>query len=225
MIHKVLNKISLFKNISEDDLKIIDSKLISKIYSKHDVILFEDDTDQDLYLINSGTVKITQINFEGNEVIISKLGEGEFFGEMAIITQEARSANVVALEETEIYKLPSIDFKNALKNHSGISICMLEKIAKRLKESSHRINELSLNYAESRIAISLIKTAQKEGIIKKKHVIIDGLQYKNDLATAACTTTKIVTQTIENFKKQGIIAENDSQLMIFDFDKFIEDFS
>ncbi len=225
MIHQVLNKISLFKNVNEKDLQTINSKLIAKTYSQHDVILFEGDTDQDLYLINSGNVKITQINFEGNEVIISRLGEGEFFGEMAIITQEARSANVIATEETEIFKLPSTDFKNALKNHPGISICMLEKISQRLKDSSQKINELSLQYAESRIAISLINLAHNEGTIKKKHVIIDGLQYKSDLAKTACTTKYIVTQTIENFKKQGVIAENDNQLMIFDFDKFIIDYS
>lgn len=220
-----LKSFSLFSNLNEDILKLIVEKLIPAQYNKYEAILFEGDTDRDLYLIKSGGVKVNQINFEGNEVVISNLGPGDFFGEMAIITAEERSANVVATEDTEIFKLPAKDFERTLSQYPDIAIALLKKTAQRLKESSRRINELSLHYAESRIAISLIKTAQKAGKKNQKRVILEGFPYKHDLAKLACTSTKIVDQTIENFKRQGIIAEKEDRLLIFDFDKLIADFS
>lgn len=222
---QVLRSFALFANLSDEELKQISDKLISKSYKKFDAIIFEGDTDRDLYLIQKGLVKVNQINFEGNEVVISTLGKGEFFGEMAIITEEERSANIVAVEDTEIYKLPAEDFEYAIKHFPEISIALLKKTAQRLKDSSRRINELSLNYAESRIAMSLINTANKEGKKQKQRVILEGINYKDEIAKQACTSLKIVDQTIETFKRQGIIAEKDDKLLIFDFEKFVTDFS
>lgn len=222
---QALKTFSLFANLSEEELSQISGKLVAKNYKKFDVILFEGDDDKDLYLIHKGAVKVNQINFEGNEVVISKLGLGEFFGEMAIITEEERSANIVAIEDTEIYILPGDDFKEAIKHYPEITIALLEKTARRLKESSRRINELSLHYAESRIAISLINTANNNGEKQKQRVMVEGSTYKKDLAKQACTSVKIVEQTLDNFKRQGIIAEKEDKLLIFDFEKFVQDFS
>jgi len=145
---QLLKSFALFNKLSDAELQSISDKLIVLNYKKFDAIIFEGDTDKDLYLIHQGMVKVNQINFEGNEVVISTLGKGEFFGEMAIITEDERSANIIAVEDTEIYKLPAEDFEQALKNYPEIAIALLKKTAERLKVSSKRINELSLNYWE-----------------------------------------------------------------------------
>src|SRR6056297_226148 len=225
MAYENLKSFTLFRRLDDSALAMIRSRIIVQNSARHDVIIFEGDEDQALYLINKGGVKVNQINFEGNEVVINTLGAGDFFGEMAIINRETRSANVVATENTEIYKLGGPDFLQLLHAHSTIAIALLQRMSVRLKKCDKRINELSLNFAESRIAMSLINTARQAGKVTNKHVVIDGIPYKDELAQMACTSRQVVEETLSNFKKQGIIAEQEDRLLIFDFNKFIKDFS
>src|SRR5205807_2137472 len=64
-------------------------------YPRNSVILFEDDPGDALYVVATGQVKVVLIGEDGREVILSVLGEGDFFGEMSLIDEEPRSAQMI----------------------------------------------------------------------------------------------------------------------------------
>src|SRR5207247_954755 len=86
-----------------------------RAYPKNSVILFEDDPGDALYVVAKGQVKVVLIGEDGREVILSVLGEGEFFGEMALIDDEPRSAHVIAMEDSTLYVLRREDFQGILE--------------------------------------------------------------------------------------------------------------
>jgi hypothetical protein len=96
---EVLRKVPLFSGLGESDLAAFADLTRERSYPKGSVIVFEDDPGDALFLVAAGQVKVVLIAEDGREVILSVLGEGSFFGEMAVIDEEPRSAHVIAMEE------------------------------------------------------------------------------------------------------------------------------
>lgn len=222
---KELRKIPIFYRLDDDSLENISQIVSTRVYNKGEVILLEEDTGNNLYLIKSGRVKVTRINSDGDEVILTMLGEGEFFGEMAIFGGVTRSANVSALEKSEVLILTRQDFLSLLKKHPDISVYLLEEMASRLRKSDQLIKDLSLSNAEHKIAMSIVRLSEELGKIKQGQVEIEDFPYQKDIANMAGTSRETVSRTLKKFEKKGYIDKKGRKLIIFDYHKFVEEFS
>ena len=88
-----LNAVPLFLDLDDDELSSVEQSCTPRKYPKNSMVILEEEFGDIIFIILSGTIKITRVNDEGKEVILSLLGPGEIFGEMAILDGEARSAN------------------------------------------------------------------------------------------------------------------------------------
>src|SRR5205085_1509991 len=79
---------------------------------------------------------------EGTKVVVAELGEGDFLGELAIIDDKARSANVICLEDTRCVLLTRDSFAKLLKKHPEIAIQMLRSLVGRIRSTNERIQPL-----------------------------------------------------------------------------------
>ena len=134
MDFQILKNVPLFSSIPDEQLEKISSVLIPKSYNKDALIVLENDSGDSLYIIKEGKVKITRYSDDGGEVILTILGEDDFFGEMSLIDGEVRSANVVALEDTSVYILTRTDLFGLIEKNPSIAIAMLEEMAGRLRK-------------------------------------------------------------------------------------------
>ncbi|MEI7907152.1 MAG: cyclic nucleotide-binding domain-containing protein, partial [Bacteroidota bacterium] len=90
----VLRNVPIFSELSDKDLEHIAALGVRKKYKKGSIILLEEETGAALFVIITGKVKIVRMDDDGREVILSILGESDFFGEMAILDGSTRSASV-----------------------------------------------------------------------------------------------------------------------------------
>ena len=97
-----LKDIVLFSGLEDKDLERIENVMTIKTYPKNSMIVLEEEFGDTVYIVRSGTIKITRLNDEGKEVILALMGAGEFFGELAALDGEARSANALAQEAIDI---------------------------------------------------------------------------------------------------------------------------
>ena len=81
------------------------------------MIILEEEYGDLVFVVQTGTIKITRVNDEGKEVILALLGPGEIFGELAILDGEARSANALAQENCQLLAINKEDFLEILKNN------------------------------------------------------------------------------------------------------------
>ena len=98
----ILKSVSIFSDLSDSDLSSILDKMVQHTFKKGQIILMEDRIGKHCFFLTHGRVKITRLSSDGREVILALLGKGEFFGEMSLLDGDARSANVGALEITDI---------------------------------------------------------------------------------------------------------------------------
>ena len=105
-----LQSVPIFSDLSDETLKKIAEKMVSRSYDKGQMILLEDAAGETFFVMTSGSVKVTRLSDDGREVILAILGEGDFFGEMSLLDGEGRSANIVSIDESEVLTLTRADF-------------------------------------------------------------------------------------------------------------------
>ena len=219
-----LRSVSIFSDLSDVELASISKKMTPYSYSKGEFIVMEEMEGQQCYFITHGSVKITRSSKEGREVILAILTAGEFFGEMSLLDGEARSANVLALEETKVLALNGNDFMATLEEYPRVSIQLLKELTIRLRKSDLQIASLTLSDAEKRIGLCILRLAGEQGTIRQGHVKIKKFPFQHDIANMAGTSRETVSRTLVLFEQNGLIQREGRQLTIVDYMQFQREF-
>jgi len=221
----LLQSVPIFSDLSPSDLNKIAERMVLRAFTKGQMILLEDDLGQTFFVIGGGSVKITRLSDDGREVILAMLGESDFFGEMSLLDGAGRSANVVALEASEVLTLARNDFLEILQDYPKISISLLEELTQRIRKSDQQIESLSLSDVEQRIGITLIRLAEELGTIKRGSVKIKNLPYQQDIANMAGTSRETVSRTFKLLEEKGLVTREGRKLTIYNFNQFTKTFS
>ena len=221
----LLESVPIFSDLSKSDLTKISDRMTHRRFTKNQMILLEDDLGQTFFVIATGSVKITRLSDDGREVILAMLGEADFFGEMSLLDGDGRSANVVALEASEVLTLARNEFLDILEQYPKISISLLEELTNRLRKSDQQIESLSLSDVEQRIGITLIRLAEELGTIKQGSVKIKNLPFQQDIANMAGTSRETVSRTFKLLEEKGLLSRQGRQLVIYNFNQFSKTFS
>ncbi len=221
----LLLSVPLFSDLGGSSIEKISEKMIIRSYSKDQMILIEDNPGETFFIVAKGNVKVTRTSDDGREVILTILGEGDFFGEMSLLDGKTRSANVVALESTSTLTLPRNDFLSILETYPKIAIHLLEELTQRIRWSDQQIESLSLSDAEKRIAISLIRLAEEIGTIRQGAVTVHHLPYQQDIANMAGTSRETVSRVLKLLEEQNFIQRKGRTLTINRFVEFTKTFA
>jgi len=220
-----LSFVPIFSELPNDTLEKIEKVGTRKQFKKNDVILMEDEVGTALFVIVTGKVKVSRTSNDGREVILTILSESDFFGEMAILDGQTRSATVVAIEDSELFIIQRTDFLNLLREYPEASIALLQELTKRLRSTDVKIKALSLKDAEGKVATVILQIADDVGKIKQGKVEIEKLPLQQDLANMAGTSRETISRTLHTFAKKGLIELDGSKLRIIDYEKFKELFA
>lgn len=224
-INDFLKYVPIFTELEQNTLDEIAKIGIRKTFKRDSIILFEHETGSALFIIASGKVKISRVSDDGKEVILSILSDSDFFGEMSILDGQNRSANVTAIEDTDMFLIQRPDFINLLLTRPEVSIALLQELTTRLRSADMKIKSLSLKDAEGKVATVLLQLADDLGKIKQGKVEIEKLPYQHDLANMAGTSRETISRTLHNFAKRGLVELEGNKIRILNYEKFKELFS
>jgi len=130
-----LQNIPFFADLDDHVLEAISRRLKREHYHKGTVVFMEDEPGDCMYIIESGQVKI--VTERGNqEKILSYLGPGNFFGEMALLLGERRSATARVVIDADLLVLHREDFDELLQLHPQIALKMSQELGRRLTQTS-----------------------------------------------------------------------------------------
>ncbi len=171
-----LKSIPLFQSVSDTELDEIRSILKLVPISKGETIISEGEVGDCLYIIRKGKAKVVSDNKGSDQIILSYLTVGDYFGEMSLITGEPRSATVMAVEDGELWQLDKKDFDELLMKNPSITISLTHMLSQRLS-LSNRARESSERYYKQRISprglisetdlIKLLKYAEENSLSGK----------------------------------------------------------
>jgi len=221
---ELLKTVSLFWDLDKTELGYISDKMVSKKFESGNLIFLEESEGKNLFFVIEGSVKVTRLSKDGREVILAMLNAGDFFGEMSLLDGEARSANVIALEKTEVLSLNRDDFLIVLHDYPKIAIQLLKEMTSRLRKSDRQIVSLSLSDAEKRIALCIVRFADEQGVIKNGQVTIPKIPIQQDIANMAGTSRETVSRAMSLLTEEKYIERNGKELKILNYKSFIKEF-
>lgn len=160
---EVLRTVPLFGQVPERDLLALAGLVRERRQPRGSMILTQGDEGEALFLIRTGQVKVNVVAEDGREVILSVLGPGSFFGEMALLDDEPRSAHVFAMEESVLLSLRREDFRARLAQSPELGIALLRELSRRLRRADDTITSLMLLDVNGRVAHLLLELAREEG--------------------------------------------------------------
>jgi CRP-like cAMP-binding protein len=126
-------------------------------------VLFKDgEAGHQMFVIHSGKIKITK-NIGDVEKTLAILPAGEFFGEMAILNDEPRTATAIVEEDSQLLVIDPKTFEAMIKGNSEIALRMIKKLSQRLKQADEQIESLMIKDNNTKIISILAKMAENEG--------------------------------------------------------------
>ena len=124
----LLQDTPIFANTSEKSLESMIKSAVEKTVSPGEKLVQEGQGGVGFYLILEGKAEVIK---DGQK--LAELGTGNFFGELAVIDGQTRTADVVAVTETKCWILSQWAMKSIIANHPEVALSMLEELARRLR--------------------------------------------------------------------------------------------
>jgi CRP/FNR family cyclic AMP-dependent transcriptional regulator len=198
-------KLPLFADLDDRELASIVSVAKTRRYAKDDVIFHADESGDVFCLIREGQVKVTMISPEGKEIILAILGPGEFFGEMALLDDEPRSATVIATEPLDLVTIWRSDFLQILAENFSITRKVLAEISRRLRSASNRIESLATMDVYGRLARFFLDLARDQGKVLENGYVAVTRPTHQAIANMIGTSRETVSRLIHDLMRQGLL--------------------
>ncbi len=210
----VLRAVPLFRQVPEADLLAFTRLVRERREPKGTMILSQGDRGEALFLIRSGQVKVSVVAEDGREVILSVLGPGSFFGELALLDDEPRSAHVIAMEDTVLLQLHREDFRSRLTLSPELSVSLLRELSQRLRRADDTIASLMLLDVNGRIANLLLELAREEG--GEAGIRITRRLTHASLGQMVGASRETVSRTMRNLVLRNVISVNRRETVLLD---------
>ncbi|WP_018248574.1 Crp/Fnr family transcriptional regulator [Orenia marismortui] len=212
----ILKEHPYFKELKAADLAEIDKLVITKTHQKGEIIFFEGEVGEALFLVKSGKVKLLKMVESGEEQIINIVKRGDIFAEVVLFDNGDYPATAIAMEDTEIGMIKGKDIEKLMYQIPEIALKILKVMSKRLRRAQQRIRNLGLKDTTSRTASALVYLAQEHGIGDELQVEINLSLTQQELANIIGTSRETVSRVLNKFKDDNLISVSRQKIVIKD---------
>lgn len=216
-------RVSIFSILQEDQIDEVVSKIVTRNYKKGQIIFFEGDTADKLYIVSQGKVKVFKYTKEGKEQILYILSSGDFIGDLSLLKKGKFDFNAEALEDTSICTLAKEDFDYIVTTNPKITLKILEDVHDRLISLENLVQSLSTKDVEARIAALLLSFIKNFGSETEDGILVDLPLNREEMGNYIGITRETISRKLTSMQDEGIIELiGNKKLLIKDIDSLKE---
>ena len=209
-----LGSLPLFACLTVEQLKLLLDRHRVISHQLDQVIVMEQDWGESLFVIRDGLAKVRTYTADGDEVIMSLLGPGDVFGEMAALDGASRSADVVALTPLHLIKMRSASFASLLSQLAPFALALARLEAGRLRDLNQRFALQSAD-ATTRLLDGLAYLARKSSGGQDLQSELPPLAQR-EIALLAGLARETASRTLSKLRSRGTITEQNGRLRLAD---------
>lgn len=214
LVEKFIHRVTLFKDVTEKYLEQIVDDFSILHAAKNEVIIVQEDTSTDLYIILRGKVKVTLMGEEGEEYILTDLRVGDYFGEMSLIDGKRRCATVVAMEDSTFAVLKRERLIEALKRDPILALDLLSTLVHKLRKATEREERLAFLDVRERLLKLFGELIREEGKKEKDGFYRIGKRTQKELAIRIGASREATSQVLRALASEKILMEKDTFFLI-----------
>ena len=197
----MLSQIPLFANLEADIIQRLQDAAIPKRFARNPILFRKGDESNALYLIRAGRTKAVITDEQGKEIVLNTFGAGDYFGEIAFLSGEPRTATVVTATPTEVLILYRRDFKEVLVKHPDVMFEFIKVLIERVRNSTDQIESLAFRDVYGRVRALLNSLAKEEG---EKRIISERLTHQ-EIANRVGSSREMVSKIFKQLQDGGFV--------------------
>ena len=215
-----LAAVPLFGGLDEDGLSNLMRGMRVRRFRRGETVFHLGDPGDALFIVMSGSIKITLPADTGDEAILATLRPGDFFGELALLDGAPRSATAIAIEATETYVLPRDRFRDLIATEPIMRDALLATMAAEVRRLTHHVEELHFLDITGRLASRLARLANESGATAQPDgtIRLAGPLTQGDLAAMIGCTRQSVNKLLGMFTDDGLIRLERDRIVVLNLD-------
>jgi CRP-like cAMP-binding protein len=213
----LIKQIPLFSSLKDQEIEILAALLRRRTIKKGDIIFQKGDEGTALYAILRGCIKILVTTPVGDKITVAILNDGDFFGEMALLDGMPRSADAVALEESQLAVLDRKDFLSFLPHHEHAVLAILRTLSLRLRKTDELLAEICFLSLSTRLAkrlLELAKDVDSEG--GSDGCALATRMTQKELSGLLGVSRESVNKELKILRDKGIVTTERGKIVILD---------
>ena len=212
---EALTEIHGLSGLPETALETLARAIRTHLYKSGDKLAERGQDANHVCLIISGQLRVLNYSSTGRMVRYAALGPGDFFGELAAIDGQPRSATVVAETDCEIAILPAEDFQDLIASQPEFALALIQRLASIVRACDERIMDLSSLGPAQRVCLELLRLAEPDPLRSQSWVVYP-VPTQANLASTLGTTRETVARVISRLNSDGIVSRKAKSLYIRD---------
>lgn len=206
-----LSKLIVNKSGLDELAKYISERKVRQIKKKQ-VIYYEGDTANGLYLIISGKVKTFKVAQDGRELLTGLYGPEEYFGTAALLASENYMETAEAVENTALCLIPKDLMEQLLNKYPDVSASFIKLLANNVLQNEQQLLELAYHSVRKRMAEVILRLKGTE--TEDNHQVLT--VSRDNLASMAGIATETVSRILSDFKDEGLIERTGGKILVLD---------
>ncbi len=168
----LLRKHPLFGQLATELLERLSSYATMRTMQRGATIFAKGDPGNSLYAVCAGTVKISVPSADGKDAVFNLLGEGEIFGEIALLDGRPRTADATAMSDCELMVIERRDFLSLVRSQPEIALKLLEVLCARVRHTSEQVEDVLFLDLPGRLAKILLQLTERAELSPARRVTI-----------------------------------------------------
>ncbi|SEM52998.1 Crp-like helix-turn-helix domain-containing protein [Syntrophus gentianae] len=219
IITDLLKQIPLFESMADVERQQLSTLLQRRQLRKGGILFRKGDKGSAFFIIIKGLVKISVSSKLGDEVTLALLRNGDFFGEMALLDEQPRSADAVALEDSLLYVLDRNDFFPFLFKNENAVRSILRALSLRLRRADDLFTEISFLTVPARLAKRLVELAEPLESQRSEPKEYKIRMSQRELASMLGVTRESINKELKILKDKGLVETSRNSILIRDIDR------
>jgi len=216
-----LEKTEILRSLDAKEIAALNRRCLWRHAQAKAWLLEEGELGTDVYFLTSGAVRVLITPSPDREVILADISAGGYFGEMAAIDGQARSAGILAITDATIACMPASVFREVLHKHPDVSEQLLKHLVARIRTLDQRINEFSSMDVKHRIYAELLRRSRADPTDAHRAVISPPPVHA-DIAARVSTRREMVARELKALEREGLLTKRRGAFVITDVPSLLQ---
>jgi CRP/FNR family cyclic AMP-dependent transcriptional regulator len=209
-LQSILQEVPIFSSLGDKTLAALAAYATTKTYPKNAIVISEGESGDALYIIASGKVRISLSDEAGKEVCLGTESTGQYFGELALLDTEPRSASVVTEINSVFVVISRNDFNQWLNEYPKAGLMIMKELVHKIRALTESVKILALCDVYGRLVKVLTGMAQEED----DTLVIPVKPTQQELANRIGSSREMVSKIFKELIKGGYIQLERNRLII-----------
>lgn len=205
-----LSSIQVFRDLSPNELMEMDRQITMSTCLPGKIFYMPEDSGEVLFLLKKGQVQIYRLAPNGKKLVVATLGPGAIFGEMSLVGQGMHNTFAEAIDECLLCVMSRADVERLMREKPDVAYRFFETMGDRVTQLEASLENIAFKSIPARLADLLLQLSADRGSAE-----IRGYTHQ-DFSEMLGTYRETITQTLNDFKAQGLIDIGRKRIVLLD---------